>query len=318
MTENAHNTNRIEVDKGLRRQLWWRRQMVQASWNYERMHNLGYAYTMAPLIKKLYSSKEDRRAALKRHLEFVNTHPYVYGPINGLVISFEEEKANGNDEITDQTINGVKVGMMGPLAGVGDPIFWGTLRPVIGAFAASLALNQSWLGPIVFFVFWNLIRLAFTWYTQEWGYRAGSEITNDLSGGIIQKISTGASILGMFVMGVLVPRWTSMNFPIEISRIQNSAESMVNFEGLAEAANNSSVTADGLRDITNQIMSGLNIAPETIQTLQNVLDQLLPGLMPLILTLVCMWLLRKGIKPTTLIFSIFALGIILYALGIMA
>src|SRR5699024_1262300 len=112
---------------------------VQSNWNYERMHNVGFAYQMAPVIRKLYKNKDDRAAALKRHLEFVNTHPYLYGPINGVVLAMEEEKGNGTD-IPDQTIQGVKIGMMGPLAGVGDPIFWGTIRPVLGAFAASLAL----------------------------------------------------------------------------------------------------------------------------------------------------------------------------------
>ena len=228
----------------------------------------------------------------------------------------EEEKANGT-VIEDQAIQGVKVGMMGPLAGVGDPIFWGTLRPVIGAFAASLALSQSIIGPILFFVLWNLIRVAFTWYTQELGYRAGSEITKDLSGGIIQKITVGASILGMFVMGVLVPRWTTMNFPKVISEVTNQKDAIVNFDGLVEAANNSNVTADSFRDVINQISSGQLVNTTTATTLGDVFNQLLPGMMPLLLTLACMYLLKRKVSATTLIFSIFVIGIVLYVLGIM-
>ena len=49
------------------------------------------------------------------------------------------------------------------------------------------------------------------WSTQELGYRQGSEITKDLSGGILQSITKVSSIVGMFVMGILVQRWTSMN-----------------------------------------------------------------------------------------------------------
>ena len=308
---------RVTISKRDRMNVSWRLTFVQANWNYERMHNVGFAYTLAPIIRKLYSSKEDRRDALKRHLEFVNTHPYVHAPIVGVVLALEEEKANGA-EIDDMAIQGVKVGMMGPLAGVGDPIFWGTLRPVIGAFAASLALSGSILGPILFFLLWNVIRVFFMWYTQELGYRSGEEITKDLGGGILRKLTTGASILGMFVMGVLVPRWTEMNFPLVISRIQNDADSMVDFKGLTEMANNNAVTVEKLQEITTQITSGMNISDTTVQTLGDIFNELLPGLMPLILTFIALYLMKeKDVKAITLIFGIFVLGIAMYALNIM-
>ena len=117
---------------------WWRSTFLQASWNYERMQNVGWAFSLIPGIRRLYKSKEDRAAAMKRHLEFFNTHPYVASPILGVELAMEEQRANGAP-INDEAMNGVKVGMMGPLAGVGDPIFWGTMRPVLGAFAAGMA-----------------------------------------------------------------------------------------------------------------------------------------------------------------------------------
>lgn len=314
MSEQAKK-KRVTLTKRDRMNVSWRLTFVQANWNYERMHNVGFAYTLAPIIRKLYESKEDRRDALKRHLEFVNTHPYVHAPIVGVVLALEEEKANGA-EIDDMAIQGVKVGMMGPLAGVGDPIFWGTLRPVIGAFAASLALTGSALGPLLFFLIWNVIRIVFMWYTQEIGYVSGSEITKELGGGILRKLTTGASILGMFVMGVLVPRWTSMNFPVVISELQN--DSMVDFEGLAEMANNNVVTVDKLREIASGVLGGGNLTETTVQTLGDVFNSLLPGLMPLLLTLAAMYLMKKkNVSAITLIFAIFGLGIAMYALGIM-
>lgn len=307
----------VKITKRDRMNVSWRLTFVQANWNYERMHNVGFAYTLAPIIKKLYTTKEDRRDALTRHLEFVNTHPYLHAPIVGVVMALEEEKASGT-EIEDMAIQGVKIGMMGPLAGVGDPVFWGTLRPIIGAFAASLALTGSIMGPLLFFLLWNVIRIAFMWYTQEIGFRSGSEITKDLEGGILQQLTTGASILGMFVMGVLVPRWTTMNFPVVLSEVQNDADSIVDFEGLAEMANNNMLTVDKLRDITNNLMSGANVNETTVQTLGDVFNELLPGLMPLILTFLCIWLLReKEVSAITLIFGIFVLGIAMYSLGIM-
>ncbi|WP_262156729.1 PTS system mannose/fructose/sorbose family transporter subunit IID, partial [Escherichia coli] len=79
--------------------------------------------------RRLYPENNDaRKQAIKRHLEFFNTHPYVAAPVLGVTLAMEEKRANGA-EIDDGAINGIKVGLMGPLAGVGDPIFWGTVRP---------------------------------------------------------------------------------------------------------------------------------------------------------------------------------------------
>ena len=201
----------LKLTKKDRISVWLRSTFLQGSWNYERMQNGGWAFAMIPAIKRLYKTKEERSAALKRHLEFFNTHPYVASPILGVTLALEEERSNGT-EVDDITIQGVKVGMMGPLAGIGDPVFWFTVRPILGALGASLAINGNILGPIIFFVAWNLIRMAFTWYTQEFGYKVGSSITDDLSGGLLQDITRGASILGMFILGALVNRWVSVSF----------------------------------------------------------------------------------------------------------
>lgn len=129
----------------------------QGSWNFERMQALGFCFEMVPIIRRLYSG-EERKQAIKRHLEFFNTHPYVTAPILGVTAAMEEEKANGAP-IEDSTINGLKVGLMGPLAGVGDPIFWGTIRPVFAALGATIAMTGNILGPILFFVLFQRFRI---------------------------------------------------------------------------------------------------------------------------------------------------------------
>ena len=214
----AENTQKVALTKQDRISVCFRSTFLQGSWNYERMQNGGYCYAMIPAIKRLYTTKEEQAEALKRHLEFFNTQPYVAAPILGVTLALEEERANGAP-VDDAAIQGVKVGMMGPLAGVGDPIFWFTVRPILGALAASFAMSGNILGPILFFVLWNVIRYAFLWYTQEFGYQAGTAITKDLSGGLLQKVTQGASILGMFVLGSLVQRWVSVNFPIKVSEV---------------------------------------------------------------------------------------------------
>lgn len=132
--------------------MFLRSNLQQASFNFERIHGLGFCYDMIPAIKRLYPLKEDQVAALRRHLVFFNTTPAVCGPVIGVTAAMEEARANGA-EIDDGTINGIKVGLMGPLAGVGDPLVWGTLRPITAALGASLALSGNILGPLLFSYF---------------------------------------------------------------------------------------------------------------------------------------------------------------------
>lgn len=114
---------KVTLSKKERLSVALRSTFLQGSWNYERMQNGGWAFSIIPAIKKLYKTDEERAEALKRHLEFFNTHPYVASPVIGVTLALEEERANGA-EVDDAAIQGVKVGMMGPLAGVGDPVFW--------------------------------------------------------------------------------------------------------------------------------------------------------------------------------------------------
>ena len=302
-------TEKLQLSKSDRKKVWWRSQFLQGSWNYERMQNLGWAYSLIPAIKKLYTKKEDQAAALERHLEFFNTHPYVAAPIMGVTLALEEERANGV-EIDDAAIQGVKIGMMGPLAGIGDPVFWFTVRPILGALGASLATTGNIVGPLLFFFGWNAIRMAFLWYTQEFGYKAGSEITKDMSGGILKDITKGASILGMFILAVLVQRWVSINFTVNLPGKQLAEGAYINFpEGAVSGAE--------LKGILGQALGGLSLDKIQPQTLQGQLNSLIPGLMGLLLTFLCMWLLKKKVSPISIILALFAVGIAARFFGIM-
>lgn len=302
-------TEKLQLSKSDRKKVWWRSQFLQGSWNYERMQNLGWAYSLIPALKKLYTKKEDQIAALERHLEFFNTHPYVAAPIMGVTLALEEERANGV-EIDDAAIQGVKIGMMGPLAGIGDPVFWFTVRPILGALGASLAASGNLVGPLLFFFGWNAIRMAFLWYTQEFGYKAGSEITKDMSGGILKDITKGASILGMFILAVLVQRWVSINFTVNLPGKQLAEGAYINFpEGAVSGAE--------LKGILGQALGGLSLDKIQPQTLQGQLNSLIPGLMGLLLTFLCMWLLKKKVSPISIILALFAVGIAARFFGIM-
>ncbi|MGF7399956.1 PTS mannose transporter subunit IID [Thermoanaerobacterium thermosaccharolyticum] len=260
--------------------MFFRSLFLLGSFNFERMQSIGFCVTLMPAIKRLYTDKKDQIAALKRHLEFFNTHPWIAAPIMGVTAAMEEQKANGAP-IDDASISSVKIGLIGPLAGVGDPIFWGTARPVLAALGASIALTGSIVGPLLFFVAINIIRLVTKWYGINYGYTKGTEIVSEISGDTLRKLTEGAAILGLFVMGALVSKWTSINVPLVVSKV---------------------VGSDG---------------KTTITTVQNILDQVLPGLLPLLLTFGCMKLLKKKVNPIIIIFGLFAIGIVGYALGIL-
>lgn len=259
-----------------------RSNLFQGSWNFERMQALGFFFSMVPVIRRLYPvNNDERKQAIKRHLEFFNTHPYVAAPVLGVTMAMEEQRANGAP-IDDAAINGLKVGLMGPLAGVGDPIFWGTVRPVFAALGAGIAMSGSLLGPLLFFVLFNLVRLVTRYYGVAYGYRKGVNIVNDMGGGFLQKMTEGASILGLFVMGALVNKWTHVNIPFVVSRITNT-------EGQT-----------------------------TVTTVQSILDQLMPGLVPLLLTFGCMWLLRRKVNALWIIMGFFVIGIFGYRAGLLS
>ena len=281
MVDMTNTTGEKKLTPGDIRGVFLRSNLFQGSWNFERMQALGFCYSMVPAIKRLYPENNDaRKQAIKRHLEFFNTHPYVAAPVIGVTLAMEEQRANGA-EIDDGAINGLKVGLMGPLAGVGDPIFWGTVRPVFGALGAGIAMSGSLLGPLLFFVLFNVVRMLFLYYGVAYGYRKGVDIVKDMGGGFLQKLTEGASILGLFVMGALVNKWTHVNIPMVVSKVNGS---------------------DGQVHVT---------------TVQTILDQLMPGLMPLLLTFGCMWLLRKKVNALWIIMGFFVIGIAGYAVGLL-
>ncbi len=302
-------SKQLKLTKRDRISVWFRSFFLQGSWNYERMQNGGWAYAMIPAIKRLYKTKEEQSEALKRHLEFFNTHPYVASPVLGVTLALEEERANGAP-VDDATIQGVKVGMMGPLAGIGDPVFWFTVRPILGALGATLAMSGNILGPIIFFVAWNIIRMAFMWYTQEFGYKAGSRISDDLSGSLLQDVTKGASILGMFILGSLVNRWVSVKFAPVVSSVKLSEGAFIDWSALPQGA-------EGIKAALMQQGAGMSLTPEKVTTLQNNLDSLIPGLAGLIITFICMWLLKKKVSPIVIILGLFVIGIVFHLIGLM-
>ncbi|MEG0093481.1 MAG: PTS galactosamine transporter subunit IID [Erysipelotrichaceae bacterium] len=171
--------------------------LLQASFNYERMQSGGWTWAMLPILKKIYKDNpEGLSAAMNDNLEFINTHPNFVGFLMGLLLSLEE-----SGESRD-LIKGLKVALFGPIAGIGDAIFWFTILPITAGISCSFASQGSILGPIIFVsvyvVIW-LLRIVWT----KLGYRLGTR-SIDMIKENSEIIANSATILGITVIGALI------------------------------------------------------------------------------------------------------------------
>lgn len=188
-----------------------------ANYNYERLQATAFAQAMGPIIKKLYTTKEDISAALKRHLVFFNTEPDMGAVIHGITIAMEEEKANGAP-IDDEAINSVKTGLMGPMAGIGDTIVQGAIIPILLALGIGFGVEGNVLGPIFFMLALpcTLVGITYTFWMQ--GYKVGqSAVESLLSGGLIKDIIAAAGVLGCTVIGALAGQFVNLSTPLTVT-----------------------------------------------------------------------------------------------------
>ena len=178
--------SKILTKKDLMR-VFWRSFTMEWAWNYERQMNLGYAYSMVPALRKIYkNSKGKMSSALKRHLEFFNVTPWISTFPIGISIAMEEQNAKD-----------VKVALMGPLSGIGDSIFWGTLRVIATGIGTSLAIHGNILGPILFLLIFNIPALLARYYGLFWGYNLGASFIEKVQKtGLMDKLTYGASVIG--------------------------------------------------------------------------------------------------------------------------
>lgn len=209
---------------------------MEWDWNYERQMNMAFCYSMLPVIKKLYPTKEEQTEAMQRHLEFFNTTPHLSTLILGITAAMEEQNAN-DPEFETESINNVKVSLMGPLAGIGDSFIWGTLRIIATGVGVSLASQGNILGPLLFLLLFNIPAQGLRFYLMHAGYKLGSGFLAKVQeSGLMEILTYGASVLGLMVIGGM----TAENVTITVPLVIGSGE-----------------TATTLGDICNTIMPGL-------------------------------------------------------------
>ena len=147
---------------------------LQASWNPQGMQNLGLAYALFPALKELYSDPDELMAAVRRHLTFFNTHPYVAAAILGGVLHHEQKISRG-EENPDRVL-AFKAALMGPLAALGDGFFWLSLKPAVGAFCAALVPFLHAWAAVLFLVLYNAVHFTFRWRMYRIGLALGDRL----------------------------------------------------------------------------------------------------------------------------------------------
>nr|WP_147210025.1 PTS system mannose/fructose/sorbose family transporter subunit IID [Oceanobacillus sojae] len=254
--------------------VFWRSFQMEFSWHYERQMNMAYVYAMIPILRKLYQTKEEMASALKRHLEFFNTTPHIVTLILGINAAMEEENRL-DKEFDEKAIDSIKTSLMGPLAGIGDSFFWGTLRLIATGVGTSLALQGNILGPILFILIFNIPHVVLRYLFTGWGYKLGTGFLKKIqSNGMMDSLTLGASIIGLVVVGAMTASMIDITIPLSIG----SGEEAV--------------------------------------TIQSILDDIMPQLLPLAAFGIVFYLLKKEVKPLSIIGGMAVVGILGAWIGI--
>lgn len=271
-------TQSIPADeRKMLKKAFWRSFTLYAAVSPAKQGASGFSYALMPFINKFYKNDEEgRKQALVRSMSYFNTTITCSTFIMGLVASMEKKNSEQAD-FDANSINAVKSSLMGPLAGIGDSIFWGVLRVIAAGIAVGMGMSGNVLAPIIFLLLFNIPSLLVKYYGTFLGYKLGSEyIQKVYESGLMNILTKAASIVGLIMVGGMTA-------------------SMVTFQSNFE----------------------LNLKGESILNLQSMLDQIFVGIVPLGLTLFCYYLLKKkNISVTVLIIGVIVLGIVLSLLGI--
>lgn len=267
---------KVQLNKRDLIKTWLWQQSDEAAYNYERLQALGLTNMMLYSIRKLYSDPQKQAEELKKYMVFFNTEPHMVGPIiHGVALSMEEARANGQN-VSAEDINGVRTGLMGPAAGIGDTVQQGIIFPILASIGATMALDHNFIGPVFFTVVFEAIIYTIGYLMFMFGYKKGkSSVITILKNGIIDKVTNAFSIVGLMVVGTMAATRITVDTPLVWS-----------------------------------------IGKSTMK-LQEILNTLAPGLIPLAITLIVWRLVAKKVNPTWIILGIFIIGIALSYLNLL-
>lgn len=237
----------------------------------------GWLYSEMPAIERYYKDRpEDRADAMKRHTTWYNITQNVGTFAMGLVASMEMENSIHPDFDTE-SIDAIKVSLMGPMSGIGDAIFWGVLRVIAAGIGINIAMTGSALGAIVFLLIYNIPSILCRYYMTYLGFNLGTNfITQLYDGGLMRLITKATSTVGLVMVGAMTAANVHFATPLSIP-VKNSDPVMV----------------------------------------QTYIDAIFRGLVPLVVTLVCLRLLKKNVNVNIVLFGLMAIAFVLGLFGIM-
>jgi PTS system mannose-specific IID component len=265
-----------------RADLWkafWRFEFLsQSGWNYERMQSVGYCAAILPILRKTRPDPEEFKEAFITNLNFFNTNPVVGMPlILGAHAALEEAGASL------ETTEGLKVGLMGPLAGVGDTLVWALYNSIIFSIGSVMALQGNIVGPFLVMLLILVPYFLVKYWQFFWAYNQGTHLIGRLGGGAIMRLTEAATLVGLIVIGGFAPSIVRLTTPLEWAR---------------------DVEVRG--EMTTQVIN-----------VQQQLDAILPFMLPVLVTALAYWLLKRGWSPIQVILMLTAIGFIGGALGIL-
>lgn len=219
----------------------------------EHMQTFGYLCAMLPLVEELYKDEDEKANAMNTYTAFFNTEPQLGTVIVGMTAGLEEARANGADDVDDETINSLRAGLMGPVAGIGDSLVVGTVIPILLGIALGMSTGGSPLGAIFYIIVWNLFAYFGMRFLYFKGYSLGGKAVDFLIGAQGEALRESVSTLGGIVIGAVAATWVSVQTSLKL----------------------------------------LNDAGEPYLVLQDKLNDVFPGLLTSVFIIVCWFLMAK-------------------------
>ena len=245
----------------------------QLGWNYERMMNVAYVHAILPAMIKMYGDDSDvLRDMLQMEMQFYNTSPFLSAIITGMDLSLQNESGTKSKE----AVAAIKTGLMGPFAAVGDSLFGAVIPTILGSLAAYMGMKGNPIGVIIWLLC-AIVILGLRYFELPIAYREGKKLVSNV-GNLLNNLTDAATLLGVFVIGGLIPTVVNVIVPFK-----------------------------------------LTIGKKSLAIQADMLDQILPALVPIALVALAYWLLGRKKMNSTRVIWVFLIGsIVLYSLKLLA